>query len=696
MRTKLLLLAVVMLCLAPAVLGDLLYEPFDYGTDVGDVPNWVDVERVAAGPSPTGTIYIRDDELYFNVSGADEEMRVYREVNMSNVSRVAFSLGAYIPSPIPANYFKTETWFGLQSGSSMLFRVGINSYALQFFNGTWNNVSTGGNSSLNLSDHYDFELVIDWESYTYNIQVNGRNYRQGVNFSSKASSFDNMSFFSSQGGEPRNMTVDYVQLGNLSLFASTSISGDVGTSSALEGYCNASHSENNSLPVSLVMRWYNGTSNFFEFNQSGVGAGLYGSHNISSVLTEVGETWSFSCYALSDVASYSNWTANVSLGVANYSLDNCSAFTNRTLNMKIFDEITPTSSLNAFVEIEASYWFVPEAKYPFTMISNNSASYDVCISDDNMTLYADFYIQYTADSGFTHRYYLINQSLSNDTLNISMYNFATTTGISDVTITLRDAYTYTYLANVIGKMQRRYVGEGVWRTVQMDESGDYGQLLFNIEEEDTDYRFIFMDRDNHVLATTNAMKFICTGGHCSVTYTLDEFSGFGSSNNLSANLSYNNDTGIIGIDWNDATGRTASFTTTVRRERGSSSLLICNNVSSGASGSQSCDVSGFTGTIIVRSYGTIDGRNQFVLYEVIERRAGQLFTQINEQEGGFWTVGIVTTCFMFGLFSPVGAVIAVVLGLVFAKLLGLLSVLSVTLIIIVAAMGVTIGLKVRK
>ena len=469
----------------------------------------------------------------------------------------------------------------------------------------------------------------------------------------------------------------------------------IGLDSDLIGYCNASLAYNHTEPINLFMRWYNGSYNFLSYNLSSVSQGIEYSFTIDNSLVNLGDTWNFNCYASSDYFT-SAWTANQSVGVYNYSLDNCSTFGNVSATINIYDEQYPYNTLNAYIEIEGSYWQNPTTKYNFSFISNNSDSYGICISQQNITLYSDLYIKYTSDFGFTHRYYVFNQSLSNETINISLYNFNTQTGISDITMTIRDAYDYTYKPNVLGMLQRHYIGEGVWRTVQHDLTGDYGQLLFNIEEEDTDYRFIFMDTENHILDNTESMKFICTSGHCTVTYTLDDFEGGTEAPELVADVDYVNETGIVYVTWDDATGRTNEFSITVSKETGTTSIPICSNSSVASSGNFSCDIGGYTGLIVVRGIGG-NGDIKTRIYEPIEKGAGsKLHTQIDEREGAMWSAIIIVATFGAGLVNPVGGIIGVILGLTASYLLQLMGGVTITLIIVAAALGTAIGLRVRR
>jgi membrane protein YqaA with SNARE-associated domain len=68
---------------------------------------------------------------------------------------------------------------------------------------------------------------------------------------------------------------------------------------------------------------------------------------------------------------------------------------------------------------------------------------------------------------------------------------------------------------------------------------------------------------------------------------------------------------------------------------------------------------------------------------------------IGKKEGAFYRIGIIVITTMFGIFSPVGALICAFVGLVMIYFLGLTSVITVGSLIIFAAMAILIGFKLK-
>lgn len=387
-----------------------------------------------------------------------------------------------------------------------------------------------------------------------------------------------------------------------------------------------------------------------------------------------------------------NLTAfNVTLNT--FSLFNCTGG-NVTLNISIYDEDNPTAPLNSAIEVYGDYWIgVGTTRYNFTFSGSGQSYYEICLSPNNVTILSDIYIKYT--DAFTHRWYLENQELDNATTELNIYNFDNATGISDITFTMRNQENYAYFKNIIGKMQRYYVGEGVWRTVQMDKTGDYGQLIYNIYEETTDYRFIFMDEENRVLETTEDMKFICNSGHCSVIYLLEPYGSSTEDITTTAKVSYSNETDMVRVDWSDPLGDSVTVNTVVTKKTTTGNTVICNSTSTGATGTQYCDVSSYTGTMYVQVLSTRDGITDYIEAEYIDRNPGALFNRLSVKEQGFWTTAIVSTAMLMGIFSPVAVIITTIIGLIATFFLGIFSAVSTTFIILACVIGMALAFKLR-
>ena len=429
-------------------------------------------------------------------------------------------------------------------------------------------------------------------------------------------------------------------------------------------------------------------------NTSSVDTGAYWQLN-NTIGNKIAGVYDYSWFVTVTQADGNSSTINITgdLELFAFGIDDCSVFNHTTLILNIFDEDAPSNKLVSSVEIDAEIWVSSpsNSRQYFSLLEGNS-TYSLCLLNPNTVFYTDMYIKYTTEDGFTHRYYLVNQSLTNITRNESMFNFNHTTGISDMKITVREFDTYQYFEDVIVKLQRRYPAEGVWRTVQMDESGDFGLTFFNIKEENTDYRLLFYDRSNNLLKTTNNMKFICNTGVCELTFTISPYAQIFIAEPVQIIYSYDNTTKVISLVWQDPDASTKTVRTQFIKQTITGNAIICDITQTGAAGSLTCNVSAYTGDILLKV--TTNSLNPYKEWiSIAKQKLGQI---IDQKEAGVWTFGIMLTAIMFGVVvGAVASIITSIIGLIIIYVLGLFNPITIAFIIIAAILGIIISVKIR-
>jgi hypothetical protein len=405
--------------------------------------------------------------------------------------------------------------------------------------------------------------------------------------------------------------------------------------------------------------------------------------------------------ALSTAIYIGNWSYNINGETGNLlfnqtviriGVDNCSNFTNKMLKLTIFDESSPTIQLIGSLEAELTYTSGGSLSKTVNLAMAGNSTYYICSQNLSTNISTDIYLKYTVPAGFTHRYYAQKYNLSGTIQqNISIYNFNTTSGISLLEVTARDYYTNMYWVDAIAKLQRYYVGEGVWRTVQMDKTDTFGLAVFHILEQTTDYRLLFTDLDNMLIKQTESVKFACSGGVCNPTILLTAPSAASASTALNSSYTYDSSTGVINVAWNDPQTGTNTVKVLAQKQTYTGTLTVCNSTQTGSAGSSSCNTSGITGELLF----TITGNGKSMTSEYISLNTTKLGTQLQGAEGAFWAVMIMLACIGFGVISPAIAIIAMFIGLVAIYFLGIFTPLTVTFLIIAAVLGIFIGFKVK-
>lgn len=384
--------------------------------------------------------------------------------------------------------------------------------------------------------------------------------------------------------------------------------------------------------------------------------------------------------------SWANYT------VGNVILINCSESDDYSIRFSFFNEESKDDPIITHIEFEGMY--INNANL-FNYEISGQNNYTFCMLPNGTSLNANLYLKFY-HANTTNRYYSFNTTLDAD-IPQDVILYALEDGVDNAVlkITVRDKHSYQYLPNIVGKLQRKYIGVGEWNTVQMSMSDDYGLLLYNINEISTDYKIIFMDVNNNIIDTTDSMKFLCTADLCELVYLLDMSEAEPAPDNLSVWYKYNNETKNMTTYWDDPEGQTTFINTVVSKESAAGSLLICNLSSTSTSGNYVCNLNAYSGTIYFHTYGIINGQVVNELSGFFEVDKSLLGSVINPQFGALIAFIIVLSITMIGIFSPVSAVVASILGLIVVFYFGLLSAINITFVTVAIILAILVCIKLR-
>jgi hypothetical protein len=317
----------------------------------------------------------------------------------------------------------------------------------------------------------------------------------------------------------------------------------------------------------------------------------------------------------------------------------------------------------------------------------------ICINNYNQSLNYDLYSKYTALGGFTERIFLYNQSFNNNTYNLSVGNYNDTISTSVLNLALKDS-SYLSYSNIVVHLDRYYVSDNLWRTVQYDLSDDYGRTIFNVREKDTDYRLSFYDQNDNLLKTSNTIKFLCIAGLCDLAYIINPIDS-SVTNNLTYQYFYNNVTQILQVNWSDVTKKTTSLRILISQELFQRSVVICNNTVYNYTGSMNCDTSGYNGTIAVRFYSTASPEKNIITF-FLTKVDKVLKDILGTREVSFWGGLIIVMIAGFGaIISPVVSIALAIFGMIALFMLGITSFISITLLILIIIIGIILAVKVK-
>lgn len=361
--------------------------------------------------------------------------------------------------------------------------------------------------------------------------------------------------------------------------------------------------------------------------------------------------------------------------------------TDEAIRVYLKDEDVPARPLNASWEYEATLNSSVMFSGNFSYRKNISICSSGDISFDVLNL------RYDVLAGPVENYYVLNQDFIGDVLEYTVYGLNTTTGTYPLILTLRDKYTNDYKPDVFVSLRRKYLSEGIFRTVQMSRSDDYGSASFNIYEASNTYSLRFQDITGCILKEINTISFpVIADTHLLDVYLDDCNESL--SNGLSVNIDYDNSTHLINTSWYSPTGTNSTIHARTFRITSSGFVNICNLTSYGASGSLACNISGYTGTIRTEVVSTQNGISK-VTIDTQYLRADALSNYLSIKEQTFWGFVVLVTCIGFGLISPVLMIISLIFGLVVLYFLGVSIAVTIPLISVVVVVGVVIAMKVK-
>lgn len=375
----------------------------------------------------------------------------------------------------------------------------------------------------------------------------------------------------------------------------------------------------------------------------------------------------------------------------------CSGTAPNILIFNVWEENKTAQFLNSTIEYAVDFG-------NFNMVGNLSDEPDnltVCYNATAGTLViGDIYVKHYAQAavGFVHRWYGYNLTLGNESVNVTLYNFNGTTEVSQLRITVRNRADYSFYSNVLTKLWRYYVSEGLWREVQHGLSDEFGLVQFDIQESVADYRLEYFDVYNHLLKRTDNFKFACDNQVCIFSTFVSPYSSGQNLSEIIYNISMDNVSGLLRVNWTNSVSENVLVNWVVRKSTMTSYVDICSNSSLAISGNYSCNISGYSGSVYY--YLKRQGSNHSISagsYDLPNWRLNEVLNSGSKRAlGGFLAAILIISTFALGLWHPGAAVTFLSLGVLVVYSLGLFSGITSTFVVIVCVVSGILAVVVRK
>ena len=377
-------------------------------------------------------------------------------------------------------------------------------------------------------------------------------------------------------------------------------------------------------------------------------------------------------------STFKNQTVNI------MGLDDCSTNNVGLYNFTIFDEGEKTflvgSTQKTYGRVHLELYTLDRS----TLVTNYSQNFteinpfSLCINDSlgGGELYSlDAQIQYGAENYSTEFYHMQHAIVNSDELtkNISLYALGNAS--STVFSIIYKDENFLPLANALIQIQRKYVDDGIFRTVEIPKTDSNGQTIAHLEEEDVVYTFIVV-KNGEIEATFNDFLVKCEDpvlGTCEIDINAFkshlEPENFINLDNFLFTLTYDDTTRTIQSIYTIPTGEPATVSLNTTLADGLGTTVVCSDSLTSASGTLSCVVPIAFGnaTIINTIYKDGDevARGMVGLQESPEDLYGR-----NLMFLGFFLmitligVGLGSSPMVSGIFLIIGAILSIAFNLV--------------------------------
>ena len=355
--------------------------------------------------------------------------------------------------------------------------------------------------------------------------------------------------------------------------------------------------------ISFATLYYNATAydGVFSFN-GGNDYSLYRTITIPIIDAEANYTfyWELTVSGEKQNSSFNNQTINI-LGI-----DGCSSNTVLLLNYTFKDEetqeIVNATNINSSIEIDVQI-YSGDGSQRLVNFSNNYTRLNtalVCLETNltettNLKMYAQ--AKYFADEYATENYYIQNFTLTNETIpqHIDLFDIKTADA-TEFLITYKDS-SFLAVEDALIQIQRKYVSEGVFKSVEIEKTDEYGQTRGYFDTEGVTYTII-VTKEGAVLSVFDNIAIFCEDkviGKCNINLyastSITDPTDFYDKDNLNYGFFFNRTTRTISVLFSSTDGSSSTMLLNVTKMDAYNNLTICSSSITTSAGTLTCVVS---------------------------------------------------------------------------------------------------------
>lgn len=328
--------------------------------------------------------------------------------------------------------------------------------------------------------------------------------------------------------------------------------------------------------------------------------------DIPAISSSITKDFNWTIVLIDSLTTFRSNTSTQSQNISLLNIDDCSINNITILNYTLRDEgtqnfLTVGSSTNSTIEIELILSSInnPLLTTIFNATYTNKNPASICIAQNvlnNSAFRLDAIARYVSTNRISEFHNIQNFSFSNSTIlqNINLFDLLTTDS-QEFLITFKDQNLLP-VNNALIDITRKYIGEAVFKSIEIPKTNIDGQTLGHLVLSDVIYTII-VSKDGKILGTFNNIVAFCndlSSGDCQINLNALTTSinpeDFSRRNNLTYLITFDKLNRIVQSIFSTTDGSSALITLNVTQFNAYNNQTLCSNILSTSSGILSCTI----------------------------------------------------------------------------------------------------------